>query len=175
MNQLGVRTIWYPQDALTFAELSLCKYRLTILEVYDGITDTPIVPIYPQLDAEYPGSKFILTVRDIDAWISSCARHWGSSPVVAPPNTQTPMWQQYAAYVNSTVFGCVGFHADRFRYVYKEHLKGVRDYFRDRPEDLLEVDLTNEPSWHSLCSFLGKEVPAEPFPHVNAFNAKTLS
>ncbi|MEO9596050.1 sulfotransferase family protein [Rhodopirellula bahusiensis] len=175
LNQLGVRTIWYPQDALTFAELSVCKYRLSILESYDGITDTPVVPIYPQLDAEFPGSKFILTTRNIDAWIRSCSKHWGNSPIAVPPDPNAPMWQQYAAFVNATVYGCVGFHSERFRYVYHRHVEGVRSYFRDRPDDLLEIDLTAEPGWQSLCRFLGKQVPSGPLPHVNAFDAKTLS
>lgn len=174
VNFLGIRTIWYPQDPQTFAELSLCKYRLSILDVYDGITDTPIVPIYPQLDREYPGSKFILTVRDIDSWLVSCAKHWASSPITAPPSTDTPMWQRYANYVNATVYGCTGFHAERFRYVYHRHIDGVLAYFRDRPDDLLVIDLTDRPTWRPLCEFLDVPEPVEDFPHVNDFHADTL-
>lgn len=33
------------------------------------------------------------------------------------------------------------------------------------PERLLEWSV--EDGWEPLCEFLGKEVPSEPFPHVN--------
>lgn len=37
------------------------------------------------------------------------------------------------------------------------------------PERLLEWSV--EDGWEPLCAFLGKEVPAEPFPHVNTSSA----
>ncbi|MEM6777496.1 MAG: sulfotransferase family protein [Planctomycetota bacterium] len=174
LNHLGIRTIWYPHDAQTFAELAMCKYRLSILEQYDAVTDTPVVPIFPQLDAEYPGSKFILTVRDVDSWLMSCATLWAKAPVAGPPAADADLAYRYKTYINSTVYGCMGFHAERFRYVYQRHVCGVMAYFQDRPDDLLVVNLTEQPSWELLCRFVDRPVPDADFPHVNSFTADTL-
>ncbi|WP_295888478.1 sulfotransferase, partial [uncultured Thiohalocapsa sp.] len=38
-------------------------------ERHDAFADTPIARIYPQLDERYPDAKFILTLRDEDAWL----------------------------------------------------------------------------------------------------------
>ena len=174
LNELGIPTVWYPQDAQTFAELAIGKYRLSILHRYDGMTDTPASPYYPQWDVEYPGSKFILTTRAMDAWLLSCAKHWGQSPVSAPPSVNSPLWQQYAHFINASVYGSVAFHAKRFQYVYECHVRNVRHYFRNRPGDLLEIDVTAGAGWRPLCDFLGLAQPDSPFPHENNFGSKKL-
>jgi hypothetical protein len=63
-------------------------------------------------------------------------------------------------------FGMVGFSADRFRYVYETHVRDVARYFQDRPRDLLVLDICAGESWDKLCPFLGRPVPATPFPRV---------
>ena len=174
LNALGIRTIWYPQDAQTYAELAIGKYQLSVMHRYDAMTDTPAAPYYPQWDVEYPGSKFILTVRPLDAWLLSCAKHWGNSPITAPPAGSDPMWQHYANFINASVYGCLAFHASRFTHVYETHLRSVRYYFQNRPEDLLELDLTEGTGWEPLCAFLNRPVPDCSFPHENNFSSKRL-
>lgn len=71
LNLLGVKTIHYPHDERTFADLRNANYRLHILDDYQGIVDIPVCPYYPQLDEVYPGSKFILTVREKNSWLTS--------------------------------------------------------------------------------------------------------
>ncbi|MFM6208709.1 MAG: sulfotransferase, partial [Planktothrix sp.] len=39
---------------------------------YEFLGDMPIQTRYKQYDQEYPGSKFILTVRDQESWLRSC-------------------------------------------------------------------------------------------------------
>ena len=50
---------------------------------------------------------------------------------------------------------------------YERHNREVLDYFRDRPGDLLVIDLPGDAGWEKLCAFLGHPVPDEPFPHAN--------
>jgi hypothetical protein len=39
--------------------------------------------------------------------------------------------------------------------------------FKNRPSDLLILDLANEPRpWRRLCDFLGLPAPDMPFPHL---------
>ena len=44
---------------------------------YDAFQDNPWPVLYRDLDEAYPGSKFILTLHDPQAWIASLVRHFG--------------------------------------------------------------------------------------------------
>lgn len=127
------------------------------LATFNAVTDLPIGTYFRELDARYPGSKFILTVRDVDPWVESIARQFSANPDPAEPFTRTVRLAQY---------GVTTFNEPRFRRIYAEHVTAVRDYFRDRPDDLLELNLFAGQGWQELCSFLGKPAPDEPFPSV---------
>jgi len=43
----------------------------------------------------------------------------------------------------------------------------VREYFRDRPDDLLEVCWEEKHGWSELASFLNEAFPEVKFPHKN--------
>ena len=43
---------------------------------YDFVNDLPIPMRYKKLDQKFPGSKFIYTVRDTEAWLKSCKVHF---------------------------------------------------------------------------------------------------
>ena len=49
--------------------------------------------------------------------------------------------------------------------VYHNHC--VFEYFNDREEDFLAMDITRGDGWQKLCAFLGKPTPSVPFPHAN--------
>ncbi len=51
--------------------------------------------------------------------------------------------------------------------LYEDHLESVRDYFRARPNALLEVCWEEGDGWAELAAFLDLPVPALPFPHPN--------
>lgn len=173
LNHLGIKTKWYPQDEQTYRELVMGQYRLTVLEEYQALTDTPVVPFYPQLDEAYPGSKFIITIRDKRAWLRSCEKHWAGSRV--PPN-DPPFWQRFANYIDACVYGCNAFNESRFSYVYDRHLKNVRDYFDKRRDDLLIINVCDGQGYEALCPFLGLPTPTEmSFPKENDFSSEKLS
>lgn len=120
---------------------------------FDAFQDNPWPILYRELDALCPGSRFILTERDTDRWFASASEHFGAD--------DTPM--------REWIYG-VGHprgHEEVYRTRYEEHYEQVRDYFRDRPDDLLSIDITRGDGWKELCEFLGHEVPDEPFPHRN--------
>ena len=88
--ELGFEALDFPHDPATVAELRAGNYRLSILEQVDALTDTPIPAVFAQLDREYPGSKFILTVRDMDSWLESCRHSWFNQPDAVPdPKART--------------------------------------------------------------------------------------
>jgi hypothetical protein len=41
----------------------------------------------------------------------------------------------------------------------------VKEYFRDRPDDLLVMNICAGEGWEKLCPFLGLAIPKVKFPH----------
>ena len=164
LNLLGIKTIHYPFKQATYDELRAGNYRLSILNSYQGIVDTPVAPYYPQLDREYPGSKFIFTVREPESWLRSIEAHW---PVMRQWCERDPQFGRFTDFISAAVYGCIEYHRDRFLYAYETHERNVLHYFRNRPEDLLVMDVCRGDGWESLCPFLGLETPADLFPHSN--------
>jgi hypothetical protein len=104
-------------------------------------------------DVQYPGSRFILTVRDLDDWLESRRRH-------VERNQQAAAAGEY-----SDGFDTVDIETWTTEFV--RHHALVRGYFADRPDDLLEFDLIGGDGWEPLCDFLGHPVPDAPFPWRN--------
>ncbi len=64
------------------------------------------------------------------------------------------------------VYGITGWSESRFAHLYDTHERNVRWYFRDRPEDLLVMNVFEGDGWEQLCRFLDRPVPDVPFPNV---------
>lgn len=166
---LGISSIHYPHDEQTEAELRRGEYRLSILRAYQSATDTPVAPFYAQLDQVWPGSKFILTVRDKTSWLRSAEAHW--RVLKQGPRAKDQQFQAFADFISACVYGCIYFNAERFSFAYDTHVKNVQDYFANRPEDFLVLDLIGGEGWGPLCEFLAVPVPGDrPFPHTNRAN-----
>lgn len=113
------------------------------------LEDSPWLSLYKELDAAHSNSKFILTLRK-------------SSEAHAISN-----WQHTLR--KGQRFECekeerIAITKQR----YEAHNQAVRDYFANRPNDLLEVCWELGDGWDKICPFLGVEMPLIPFPHVNA-------
>ena len=115
------------------------------------------------MDAESPGSRFILTVRDPDRWLDSsraALRHDRD--------------RRCGELIYGDAAGCPAGNEALYRERMLRHNREVLDYFRDRPGDLLTLDLAKDGRWEALCAFLGAAVPDEPFPHANAKEVRVL-
>jgi len=109
---------------------------------------------FPQLDAMFPMSKFILTLRDMESWLVSLE---GMYSRAIPPGFDTLM----------DVFGIRRFNEDRCRYIHSFHTKTVLEYFRNRTNyDSLFI-FKMPFKWEPLCIFLDKPIPDVPYPHAN--------
>jgi hypothetical protein len=162
---LGFKAIHYPEDPQTYRDIVEANYRLSVFDTYQAVTDTPVVCFYPQFDQLYPGSKFILTIRDKESWLDSVELHWKRGDhVVGSPAIYKPTFDMF---ISALVYGSHVFHKDRFSYVYDLHAKNVREYFAGRPNDLLVLNICGGDGWDPLCRFLGKPIPEAAFPHEN--------
>ncbi len=126
------------------------------LEQFDAVTDLPIGCYFRELDARYPDSKFILTTREIEAWLTSIGRQFSANPNPTPFNRDTRM----------LAYGFSVFNGPAFRRAYLRHVKDVREHFSARPESLLELDVFNGDGWEEICEFLDRPIPDTPFPNV---------
>jgi hypothetical protein len=120
----------------------------------DAFSDNPWPLLFRELDAAFPGSKFVLTHREPDLWLASMLRHFGDRP------SDVMQW----------IYGvpCPKGHEVRCLHVYMGHNDAVRAHFAGRPDDLLEMDIGGGQGWLELCTFLGRPVPKEAFPHDNS-------
>jgi hypothetical protein len=121
--------------------------------IYDAFSD--IEPLYRNvalLDEQYPGSRFILTVRAVDDWIDSRRRH------VERNQARKAAGDYHGNFLEVD--------EPAWRADWDQHVATVRTHFAGR-DDLLEVDLTAAPSWEWLCRFLQVPVPVVDFPWEN--------
>ncbi|MCB0014438.1 MAG: hypothetical protein KDE34_21135 [Anaerolineales bacterium] len=126
---------------------------------FDAAQDMPWPVLYKELDARYPGSKFVLTVRPTEKWIKSVVKHFKQHHI------DSHIW----IYGVPTALGYEQVYIDR----YERHNREVQDYFRDRPDDLLVMDITKGAGWAELCPFLGSPIPDVPFPLQNSADQKS--
>lgn len=132
---------------------SVFRYVDELTPRFDAFQDNPWPVIFRELDQRFPGSRFILTVRESAAWIRSVVDHFDRH--------DTPM--------REWIYG-VGHpagHEAVYLRRYEQHNRDVLAHFRGRPGDLLVMDIAAGDSWEKLCPFLGQPVPGIPFPHAN--------
>ncbi len=129
------------------------KLTFPLVEQYDAFQDNPWPIIYKELDQQFPGSKFILTTRDSASWIKSAVDHFGVK--IKPMH----VW----IYGVKTAAGNESVYIER----YERHNREVQEYFSQRPDDFLLLDLKDPDPWSKVCAFLGCERPDIPYPHAN--------
>jgi hypothetical protein len=137
---------------------TVVERALDIVPQYDAFQDNPWPIIYKELDNEFPGSKFILTVRPTEKWLASIVRHFSGK------TTTMREW----IYGVGDPLGNEIIYRDR----YERHNHEVQEYFRMRSSDFLVFRLTEGEEWEQLCKFLERETPQVPFPHANSFHER---
>ncbi len=164
LTQLGFRVSgtvgldWTAEDVATKG----ARCCIEMMEKFDAAEDMPWPHFYRELDEAFPGSKFILTVRDTSAWFQSLDNHFGHQAT------------ELNAFAYGREYARARGHKDRWVAVYEAHIADVREYFQARPGDLLEMNLAEGDGWEKLCTFLDRTAPDAPFPAKNT-GARRLS
>jgi hypothetical protein len=164
LQTLGIETRHYPNDVRTQDELRRGYYELSILQTVQAITDIVVSPFYAQFDTVYRDSRFILTTRPTDAWLTSVEKHFR--------NYVEFRRDPFDDFVLACVYGTLHFSSDRLRYVKELHEENVGRYFASEPHKLLVLDVSTAAGWEPLCAFLDRPVPQEPYPHLNKERAE---
>ena len=172
LKLLGYRAYHWPADLVTQVEVyrffatGEVDIHLSILNDYDALTDTPVCCLYQALDKAYPGSKFILTVREKQAWLRSYHDHWRRYPPLfsEKPNS---LVAHYSHFLNERLYGTQSADPQILSPAYDRYTAEVLEYFRERPHDLLILDICGGDGWSKLAPFLGVATPEVPFPWEN--------
>lgn len=108
--------------------------------------ETPIYAFkhFRLLDRQYPGSRFILNVRDVDNWIASRLRF-----EAADGGAYRFCVHGERAHESEAAL------ADCWRREWHEHVGDVRSWFAGRPDDLLVFDVEADPP-EKMARFFGR-------------------
>jgi len=173
---LGYKSRHYTLEILNLDEKRLhLNTSSSILFNSDAFFDIQVSAFYKDLDRLFPGSKFILSVRDIDQWLESCSHHfrspvrqeesepnWWKEDISGKWGLSHPEIQKALRY---KLYGTELYEREKFTAAYEKHLHSVKQYFRKREEDLLIYEVTD--GWSPICHFLNTSIPSDPFPKDN--------
>ena len=173
----------------------------SVVDRFDYMGDSPfgLGSIYIVLDALYPSSKFILTVRDEDSWFRSFRSFHKarlSSQNLNSSRDDLSRWDfgypgfaedvleyeylnkpDYDSYPPISKPSWLGFSSrDTFVERYRHRNSSVLNYFANRPEDLLVLDLSREKSTRQILLFLDLPLMLETaMPHLNQGHASSAN
>jgi len=131
--------------------------RSRTLEGYYCLGDMPFDLLFREVDRAYPGSKFILTIRDEASWLRSIEQHF---------RRFTDGWRPdgFTFEIHQAIWGRTDFDRETFIRRFRQHNAAVVNHFRNRPDDLLVMDMSAGAGWAELCRFLDRPVPSAPYP-----------
>ena len=117
----------------------------TTMDDLDAACDTPIPYLFEELDQRYEGSKFILTVRDLDSWLKSMRWMLTDGAV---------LWRYGIAMdaYHDKFYGTHSYNESKLIDHWNEYHQRVRDYFAGK-DQLLEIK-TNDLSTAAVAQFL---------------------
>lgn len=145
----------------------------------DAFKDVPfsLDYTYQILDHEFPGSRFILTVRgSAEEWYESLLRF----DTKAVGKNRLPTAEDLKAYsyrrtgwlwqLQELVYGINEnslYNKEIYIRHYENYNKDVINYFRHRGDDLLVINISETNAMKTLCEFLNIEQNRFDMPHLN--------
>lgn len=161
LEVLGLRSLhWGGPPIRRTVEAALADGRPLLADLdpaYDAFSDVAALSKnFCLLDHQYPGSRFVLTVRPVDDWVASRRAH-------VERNVELAATGEYRG-------DFLVVDEDAWRAEWSAHVPAARRYFSGRP-DFLELDLGADPGWGPLCTLLDRPVPDAPYPWANRHRA----
>ena len=120
------------------------------------LADTPIFCDYQALDKDFPNSQFIHLTRAPELWLPSI-KQLLQRMLVNLQRTDGG-FNPHIKRCYSEVFSPLtedNINSDEFLLdCYTRHQQGIVEHFKNRPQDLLTIDVSDEESYFALLSFL---------------------
>ena len=170
-NLLGLKARHHPFEM--YPEYMAGAKQFGAFQDNDFVCDAIIHTIYPALDRNYPGSKFILTTRPLEKWLPSVKQHFDKGHAPREDLGGRSWWDynndaRHVHAIHEMMYGRRTFDAETMAGRYMRHEAEALEYFKDRPDDLLVVDIEDRNSfaWERLCAFVDRPAPASDMPHL---------
>lgn len=132
---------------------------------------------YKHLDKAFPGSKFILTVRDSpEQWYKSLvnfhSRKYGNGHVPTKQDLQNAyyVWKGRPWEVFSYKYKTPDddpYNKAMLISFYNNYNNEIIEYFADRPDDFIVINVGEEGAYQKFVRFLGIDSPYSEFPWEN--------
>ena len=132
---------------------------------------------FQAMDQKFPGSKFILTVRDsAEQWYNSLTRFHAASfgnghiPTLEDLKAAEYIRRGWAYEANRLLYNTPPddlYNKDMLIALYNAHSDAIQEYFRHRAGDLLVLNVAEPGAYDRLCDFLGKPHTGKAFPWEN--------
>lgn len=129
------------------------------------------------LDEHFPNSKFILTVRSsAEEWYNSLTNFHaklfgnGEVPTLKILENVPYVYPGWIAEVVKMMYKTPNddiYNKEILIQKYLDHIESVTEYFKDRPEKLLVVNLAETNALSAICDFLGVKERLETIPWEN--------
>ena len=145
LNILGYRTVRL-FDLQIWHKKGLNEYVKKIQKSkYDAYVDYPfgIGDLFKKIYKKFPNGKFIFTIRKKKSFQNSFVNYVGLSLEDNPKEIKERLEK------------------------YEDHNRSVITFFKDKPSQLLVMNVIEGDGWEKLCKFLDKPIPKKPFPHKN--------
>ena len=136
---------------------------------------------YKQLDMEFPNAKFILSVRtSADEWYDSLIRFHtkskligvaGKLPTSDDLKESSYVYKGWAYDVHNIIYNVPyddPYNKDILIETYENHKKDVNEYFKNRNNDLIVIDLADNQSYIKFKNFFGFKNNFTKFLHENS-------
>ncbi len=132
---------------------------------------------FQAMDMYFPGSKFILTIRDPELWYKSMVNfhslpsvHGERAASLELLKEATYCYRGFAYDTKVLVYDLPGdnpYDKDTLISHYEFHNRMVKDYFKNRPYDLLVIDVSEKFAYQKFCDFLNVPCRGQWFPWEN--------
>ncbi len=162
---LGYRNLSKQMDLFAPLEEGNLQPIFDMVDQYDSFDDWPWILLYKELAERYPDAKFILSLRDERKMLQSYRK------MVA----QELRRHERTRDIRKFIYGVDMEQGSDQTFInrVRQHNADVRTYFADKPDRLLEIDVTTGAGWAPICAFLDKPIPDIPFPHSNAAKSRS--
>ena len=134
----------------------------SMMQGYTAQVDWPGASFWPELSAANPDALVILSVREPDAWYTSCSNtiFEGMTTMQAQGNE----WMDSMRSMMHERFSDDLTNPDAMKSAFEQHNDAVRAAI---PKERL-LEWTAADGWEPICDRLGLPVPSDPFPKVNS-------
>ncbi|PAJ74024.1 sulfotransferase family protein [Pseudoalteromonas sp. NBT06-2] len=181
MTEQKIFIIGLPRTATTSVCVAMLKlgfktshtaYTKESMDTAQVIADTPIFCDYQKLDIEYPNAKFIYLERKCSSWLPSIRQlltrmlknlqrtDGGFNPTLK---------RCYNTVFSPITIDNIG-KDDFLLSCYQAHQQGIYNYFKNREQDLLTIDVSDENSFQALLAFLdidARQTDLKGFERIN--------